>query len=145
MQFFGTTNTMMENNLYRTIGYDIMALIVIVSNIEAVRVSDLLNWSISCPELDERIRRVTHEQLDLEGFLVQTFTNIRTSYAKKHQAVLQSEICELEANLRSLRFKNTSILERILGHKKRLFRLGQLASESAENQEQSSSESAENQ
>ena len=41
--------------------------------------------------------------------------------------------------------KNTSILERILGHKKRLFRLGQLASESAENQEQSSSESAENQ
>ena len=140
MQFFGTENATMENNLYKVIGYDIMTLLVIVSNLEAVRVSDLLNWSINVPELDEKIRQVTHEHLDLEGFLVQLFTNMKTRYAKKHQDVLQSEICELEANLRSLRFKNTSILERILGHKKRLLRLGQLASEnqepSSENQEE---------
>ena len=108
MEFFGTTDSIMQFRLYETIGFEMLVLMATVSNIESVKLSDLLSFSSSCPELDAEIRTVTHQQMDLEGFLIQTFANIKTKYAQKNKLVLQSEIDELEDNLSPLNFKKTS-------------------------------------
>ena len=127
MEILGTANPIMQHYVLEAIGFELYALLLIVSNLEGVKLSDVLNWSISCPELDKKLKMASHEQIDLEHFVIQTFTNVKTHYARKHKLILQSEIDELEKNLQSLRFKNTSILQRILGNKKRLIRRGLLA------------------
>lgn len=146
MEFLGKRDAILQNRLYESVGFELFTLIATVSNIESVNLSDFLNWSVSCPELDASIQKNTNEAMNLENFLLQTFTNIKTKYAQKHKLILQSEIDELENNLVGLSFKKTSILQRILGQKKRLLRLGLLADQrESETQESSVNDTTNNQ
>ena len=93
MEFLGTANPIMQHYVLEAIGFELYALLLIVSNLEGVKLSDVLNWSISCPELDKKLKMASHEQMDLEHFVIQTFTNVKTHYARKHKLVLQRSRC----------------------------------------------------
>jgi hypothetical protein len=63
MEFFGTTDTILQRRLYESIGFEILTLIATVSNIRiSVNLSDLLAWDILCSELDDHIRKNTNER-----------------------------------------------------------------------------------
>ena len=52
MEFLGKRDAILQNRLYESVGFELFTLIATVSNIESVNLSDFLNWSVSCPELE---------------------------------------------------------------------------------------------
>ena len=70
MEFLGKRDAILQNRLYESVGFELFTLIATVSNIESVNLSDFLNWSVSCPELDASIQKNTNEAMNLENFLL---------------------------------------------------------------------------
>ena len=124
VNFQGNTDTILQSNVLKTIGYATNSLLLYAMNSEkAMSLTDFLTWAQSNEELDTMIKTLTNEAITLENFIVQLYYTQKKVYVRKNEEKIKEEIEELEKCLqRNLLSENKCLIE-ILGEKRRLLRL----------------------
>ena len=124
VNFQGDTDTIIQSNLLKTIGYATNSLLLYAMNSEkSMSLTDFLNWAQSNDELDKMVRTLTNETITLENFIMQLYYATKKMYVQKNEEKIKEDIEELESCLqRNLLSENKCLIE-ILGEKRRLLRL----------------------
>ena len=124
VNFQGDTDTILQSNVLKTIGFATNSLLLYAMNSEkAMSLTDFLTWAQSNEELDTMIKTLTNEAITLENFIVQLYYTQKKVYVRKNEDKIKEEIEELESCLqRNLLSENKCLIE-ILGEKRRLLRL----------------------
>ena len=124
VNFQGDTDTILQSNVLKTIGYATNSLLLYAMNSEkSMSLSDFLNWAQSNDELDKMVKTLTNEAITLENFIVQLYYTQKKVYVRKNEDKIKEDIEELESCLqRNLLSENKCIIE-ILGEKRRLLRM----------------------
>lgn len=124
VNFQGNSDTILQSNVLKTIGYATNSLLLYAMNSEkSMSLSDFLNWAQSNDELDKMVKTLTNEAITLENFIVQLYYTQKKVYVRKNEDKIKEDIEELESCLqRNLLSENKCIIE-ILGEKRRLLRM----------------------
>ena len=123
VNFQGNTDTILQSNVLKTIGYATNSLLLYAMNSENMSLTDFLNWAQSNEELDTMIKTLTNEAITLENYIIQLYYTQKKVYVRKNEEKIKEEIEELEKCLqRNLLSENKCIIE-ILGEKRRLLRM----------------------
>ena len=124
VNFQGNSDTILQSNVLKTIGFATNSLLLYAMNSEkAMSLTDFLTWAQSNEELDTMIKTLTNEAITLENFIVQLYYTQKKVYVRKNEEKIKEEIEELESCLqRNLLSENKCLIE-ILGEKRRLLRL----------------------
>ena len=81
VNFQGNTDTILQSNLLKTIGYATNSLLLYAMNSEKVlSLTDFLNWAKSNDELDKMVRTLTNETITLENFIMQLYYATKKMY-----------------------------------------------------------------
>ena len=123
VNFQGNTDTILQSNVLKTIGYATNSLLLYAMNSENMSLTDFLNWAQSNEELDTMIKTLTNEAITLENYIIQLYYTQKKVYVRKNEEKIKEDIEELEKCLqRNLLSENKCIIE-ILGEKRRLLRM----------------------
>ena len=123
VNFQGNTDTILQSNVLKTIGYATNSLLLYAMNSENMSLTDFLNWAQSNDELDKMVKTLTNEAITLENYIIQLYYTQKKVYVRKNEEKIKEEIEELESCLqRNLLSENKCLIE-ILGEKRRLLRL----------------------
>jgi len=124
VNFQGNSDTILQSNVLKTIGFATNSLLLYTMHTEkAMSLTDFLTWAQSNEELNTMIKTLTNEAITLENFIVQLYYTQKKVYVRKNEEKIKEDIEELEKCLqRNLLFENKCIIE-ILGEKRRLLRI----------------------
>ena len=138
--FRGDEDSILNSNIIGELGCPVYSMLATICSIEDMTLSDIMCWVRVNPELDSAIRRISGERSNLELVCTQFYFMARRRFAIAHKEVLEQQVEQLENNLQHLHFKNTAVLKKLIGRKKRLLRLVELANQESTNQESTNQE-----
>ena len=123
VNFQGNTDTILQSNVLKTIGYATNSLLLYAMNSENMSLTDFLNWAQSNEELDTMIKTLTNEAITLENYIIQLYYTQKKVYVRKNEEKIKEEIEELEKCLQRNLLSENKCLIGILGEKRRLLRM----------------------
>lgn len=125
LEFEGETNAVMQDLIYKTVGYPVMSLFTLMNyNIDDNNMPAVIEWAKNNKELNQQVLDISDQKISLEYFVMQHYLHLKKKFVRNNKESVEAEVKNLEEILsQANRFGNNDILRNMIGSRRRLLNL----------------------